>query len=552
MKVTQSTAESTPVPLPLIFLLALLALLVLACSDKNEQPAPVPDPVPSASTPAPEPAIPVTPNTLPVDATDTVAVATSAALPPLVEKPALAGPAKPAFVGKPSLKAWPGQPYQFQIRMKPPRTYRFRLAKGPEGMVVSESALSWTPTKPGRYGVVLVASWQGAGSDSGSVTQAFEVEVQSVFFTLTLKALPAEAGKGDTLEFDLRGSQVPDWTLPQIVVRFDFDGDGTWDTPVLPFRDHQVRRHAYAAVGRYRPRVEARYLDLETRSAEGAVAVVGAVDARLVLRPDTVEPGGKLEVDAAASKGDGRLVYKLDLNGDGKPEWADSASGKATLKAPASGRYTARLTVRNAMGQEGKAEAPLLVNSRVRAALRLKAAKAHMAEAVEAAIEAIDADDSLRTLRLNFTGAPEGWTTASIPDSAKGPGRWRKAFKHVYGKTGTFTVEGCALAADGRSDCRKSQVVIFNAPPVCKPGADLKVVVGTPTEIEGAGEDPDGSIVKWEWDLDGDGKFDVASKKDGKVKYTFAKKGAFALGFRVTTADGKTATGTRKVEVRKP
>jgi hypothetical protein len=57
--------------------------------------------------------------------------------------------------------------------------------------------------------------------------------------------------------------------------------------------------------------------------------------------------------------------------------------------------------------------------------------------------------------------------------------------------------------------------------------------------------------VKWEWDLDGDGKFDLASRKDGRLKYTFSRKGSFPLTLKVTTADGMTATGVRKVEVRK-
>jgi PKD repeat protein len=75
--------------------------------------------------------------------------------------------------------------------------------------------------------------------------------------------------------------------------------------------------------------------------------------------------------------------------------------------------------------------------------------------------------------------------------------------------------------------------------------------VGKPLKIDGSGADPDGSIVRWEWDLDGDGKFDLVSSADGGFQYTFSKEGVFALVLKVTSADGVTATGSRKVEVRK-
>ncbi|HLP40279.1 MAG TPA: PKD domain-containing protein, partial [Fibrobacteria bacterium] len=170
---------------------------------------------------------------------------------------------------------------------------------------------------------------------------------------------------------------------------------------------------------------------------------------------------------------------------------------------------------------------------------------------VEVLLEAIDPDDSLRVLRVNFLGGAGDWLRAETPDTAKGPGKWWKLWRHAYGRPGAFAIEGCVSAADGRETCQKARIEIFNAPPVCEPAADVKATLGLPTEIEGKGRDPDGSIVKWEWDLDGDGRFDVASRKDGKVKYTFARAGLYSLTFRVTTADGSTATAVRKVDVRK-
>ncbi|MDQ3002969.1 MAG: PKD domain-containing protein, partial [Fibrobacterota bacterium] len=139
----------------------------------------------------------------------------------------------------------------------------------------------------------------------------------------------------------------------------------------------------------------------------------------------------------------------------------------------------------------------------------------------------------------------------SAPDKIVSSREWLLRFKHAYGKPGKYTASVCVTSHDGREACHSQLVEVFNAPPVCRPGADLRATVGKPLAIEGDGVDPDGTIVKWEWDLDDDGKFDLISAANGKFQYTFNKEGVFPLVLRVTTADGVTATGTRKIEVRK-
>jgi PKD repeat protein len=523
-----------------------IASLLIACSDRKEQE--------KAQPPGP-PAVPAAPAVIPPPAPDTSM--DSADSSGIRIDSAHAGEPQPPrpdpvrFSSRRPPKAWVGREFEWAVGVTPARRHILALADAPEGMALKGNAVRWLPGKPGEFRFALEASWLEAGrDDSSSLRQSFTVTVQPVL-TLVMKPLPAQAEKGDTVRFDLRGSDCPEWAAGRIMARFDYEGDGTWDTQALPLAENQLHERVYAAVGRFSPKVEAQYGEYETRSATGEITVVGAVDAVLVVKPDTCEPGGTIKVDASGSKGDGRLTYRLDLDGDGRPEWADSTRGKGSIKAPASGRYRARLTVRNAMGQEGRAETDILVNSRPKVTLRIAKSKVDMATPVEVLVEAGDSDDSLRTIRINFTGSGEAWQVATRPDSAKGPGRWRKTFRSAYGKAGTYTVEACAASADGREVCGEAKVEIFNAPPVCDAGPALQATVGVPVEIEGKGDDPDGSIVKWEWDLDGDGKFDLASPKDGRLKYTFSRKGSFPLTLKVTTADGMTATGVRKVEVRK-
>jgi hypothetical protein len=203
------------------------------------------------------------------------------------------------------------------------------------------------------------------------------------------------------------------------------------------------------------------------------------------------------------------------------------------------------------MGQEGKTSAALRVNARPKLEWRVRNPKENMAAGVDFKIHAKDADDSIRGLRVNFTGDPEDWKSFAEADSQAAGREWWKRFKHAYGKVGKYSATACVAAADGRDVCQDLKVEIFNAPPVCVPGPEVHATLGVPLEIDGSGNDPDGKIVKWEWDLNGDGKYDLASTENGRFQYTFSKVGTFNLVLRVTTADGMAAQGTRKVEVRK-
>lgn len=58
----------------------------------------------------------------------------------------------------------------------------------------------------------------------------------------------------------------------------------------------------------------------------------------------------------------------------------------------------------------------------------------------------------------------------------------------------------------------------------------------------GSGTDKDGTIVKFEWDFEGDGVFDHTSTTTGNVAHTFSAEGTFNALFRVTDNEGLTGT----------
>ncbi len=65
--------------------------------------------------------------------------------------------------------------------------------------------------------------------------------------------------------------------------------------------------------------------------------------------------------------------------------------------------------------------------------------------------------------------------------------------------------------------------------------------------------DLDGDIVRYEWDLDGNGSFETdASATQGYTQYTYAKPGVYTITLQVTDDEGGTAIDSVLVSVRHP
>ncbi len=90
-----------------------------------------------------------------------------------------------------------------------------------------------------------------------------------------------------------------------------------------------------------------------------------------------------------------------------------------------------------------------------------------------------------------------------------------------------------------------------NEEPTAKAGEDRTVKAGDDISLTGTGSDPDGSIVSWEWDLDGDRSYDPYSDSDGKLTHTFDEPGLHTLWLQVTDDRGATATDSITFTVEK-
>jgi plastocyanin len=64
-----------------------------------------------------------------------------------------------------------------------------------------------------------------------------------------------------------------------------------------------------------------------------------------------------------------------------------------------------------------------------------------------------------------------------------------------------------------------------------------------------ASSDPDGKLVRYEWDFDGDGSYESDGKASPTLEHTYSEAGTYEVGLRVTDDDGATAEGSMSLEV---
>jgi hypothetical protein len=80
----------------------------------------------------------------------------------------------------------------------------------------------------------------------------------------------------------------------------------------------------------------------------------------------------------------------------------------------------------------------------------------------------------------------------------------------------------------------------INSLPVANAGGDLAVQVGETCYYTGGAADADGTIVKYEWDFDGDGVYDWSSDTSCLTTHVFNTAGSYTSVLRVTDNDGAT------------
>jgi PKD repeat protein len=123
-------------------------------------------------------------------------------------------------------------------------------------------------------------------------------------------------------------------------------------------------------------------------------------------------------------------------------------------------------------------------------------------------------------------------------------------YNHTYNSSGTYNATLYVWSSTGESASASITITVENNPPVAI--ADVVPSNGEiPLDVTfyGSGSDPDGSIVLYEWDFEGDGDYEWSSITTGNITHTYTTTGTYQAVFRVTDDNGLTDTATATTTV---
>lgn len=123
---------------------------------------------------------------------------------------------------------------------------------------------------------------------------------------------------------------------------------------------------------------------------------------------------------------------------------------------------------------------------------------------------------------------------------------------HIYTSGGSFSASVVVEDSDGERSSSTPVEISVNNPPLAKLTITTdEVQKGADVHLNGSlSSDGDGSIVKYEWDTDGNGSFETDSGAFSQITFAALTAGPFVIQLRVTDNSGATAIGSAVLNVR--
>jgi YD repeat-containing protein len=354
-------------------------------------------------------------------------------------------------------------------------------------------------------------------------------------------AAPNPVQTGAVVNFDGSASSDPDGTIAKY--EWDLDGNGTYETEsgIEP-----AVTHSYSAAGTYDPRLRVTDSSGNRSTTLRTITVTNQAPASaLTATPSAVNKGQVVNFDGTGSSDpDGTIVkYEWDLDGNGTYETNTGTTPTASRSYSSAGAVETRLRVTDDKGATSVSTKTVTVT--------LLGPTASFTVAPNPA-------DTGATVTFDGSGS-------SDPDGTVGKYEWDLDGNGTYETiTGATATAGRSYATagpvqiglritddDGQTATATRALTVNNRAPaasftVTPNPANTRQIV---TLNGSASSDPDGTIAKYEWDMDGNGTYETSSGATAGTTRTFTAVGARNLGLRVTDNGGATATTTRPLTI---
>ena len=243
----------------------------------------------------------------------------------------------------------------------------------------------------------------------------------------------------------------------------------------------------------------------------------------------TAYAGDAVWLNGTASSDDPIILYEWDFEGDGRYDWRSNETANASHSYNTAGVYHPVFRVTDSSGFTATDQTTIVVRAHEQAPF----AEAGPDRSGEIEIP----------VAFNGTGTDPDGRIVDYDWDFDGDGAWDYSgpagnVSHVYHAPGEYTalLKVTDNGTPPLNDTDICTVTIYarDQKPSANAGPAITAVTGKPVTLAGRGFDPDGVIVLYEWDLNGDGRWDWSSTTTGVASTTYYEPGTYAATLRVT------------------
>ncbi|MFA9416171.1 PKD domain-containing protein [Natrinema sp. HArc-T2] len=389
--------------------------------------------------------------------------------------------------------------------------------------------------------------------NGGAVTTVRkQITVDNPEPTATFEFSPSVPNPDDSITLDASDSSDPDGSITSY--EWDTDGDGYYDD-YDDAPSGETTTESYDSGGTYTVGLRVEDNGGKTVTKRKEITVENpAPTASFTVSPSTPNPDDTITLDASdSSDPDGTITsYEWDTDGDGYyDDYDDAPSGETTTESyDSGGTYTIGLRVTDNGGKTVTKRKEITVENPAPTA------------SFTASPSTPNPDDAV-TLDASDSSDPDG-TITSYEWDTDGDGYYDDYDDADNGRTtrgtfesgGTYTVGLKVTDNGGKTDTVTKQITVENPPPSVN--ITFSPTAPTPGEaitLDASGSsDPDGTIMSYEWDTDGDGDYDdyTDASAGQTTTITYNSAGSHRVSLRVTDNGGVSSTTTTTVPVSLP
>jgi uncharacterized protein (TIGR02145 family) len=372
---------------------------------------------------------------------------------------------------------------------------------------------------------------------------------------ISVSVSPESGNTTQTFTFDLSKSESKNGRSAKVFARWDWEGDGIWDTPFTKILSYT---HRYYVPGTWRPKVEMTNMAGVSDTAGLTIQVergYSAPHALVKVPQSTGHIFTAFLLDGSGTRDDedsvNLLKYRWDFDGDGNWDTPFGDSARIHRVYPVTGFYQPRMQVRDPSGLISTGSADILVTLEdpllVPAFRCLPDSVTDITEIRMDASASVDGNNPANPLRYRWDWENDGiWDTGWLSSSIT---------THVFQREEIVFVGLQVMSLRGLQNRVTNRIRVYheNRPPTAN--FTMSTFSGnTKTEFRFDGwwardieSSPSEMLFRWDWD--GDGQWDTDYLKTPAMIRRFDTPGIYNTAMEVTDPLGLRDTCYKVISV---